>query len=150
MTTYKITVEGDTELVRKLKKFGVSILDLSDSMDATGRYLTGFFSGEVFASRGGAIGQPWPRLSERYAAWKAEQYPGRIPLIRTGLMNRSFKHKATRLSSSLWNEAQYFEYHQEGRGVPERVMMSIDAKRARAIVELISDDVGNKMRDADV
>lgn len=148
--TYKITVQGDTEMIQKLRKFGVSILDLSDSMDESGNYLTRFFSGEVFASRGQVFDKPWPSLNDNYAAFKARTFPGRPPLIRSGLMNRSFKHKSTRLTASLWNESKYFDYHQEGRGVPERVMMHVDEKRKRAIVDLIAEDINGKMNTAGV
>lgn len=148
--TYQITVQGDTELVRKLRKFGVSVLDLSDSMDESGRYLSRFFSGEVFASRGQVFGKPWPALNDNYAAFKARVFPGRPPLIRSGLMNRSFKHKSTKLTTSLWNESKYFQYHQEGRGVPERVMMHVDEKRERAVVGFVAEDINGKMSAAGV
>lgn len=148
--SYVITVQGSSELAAKLSKFGVAILDLSDSMDKTGSYLTRFFSGEVFASRGQVIGKPWPALNPNYAVFKARAFPGRPPLIRTGLMNRSFKYKSTKLTTSLWNEAEYFNYHQEGRGVPERVMMLVDDKRERAVVQFVADDIGAKMRAASV
>lgn len=150
MATINLVVEGDKELVSKLRKFGVSVLDLSDSMDETGQYLTRFFSGEVFASRGQVFGKPWASLNDNYAAFKARKFPGRPPLIRSGLMNRSFKHKSTKLTTSLWNEASYFDYHQEGRGVPERVMMHVDEKRERSIVGFIADDISGKMKAADV
>jgi hypothetical protein len=148
--SYEITVQGDSEMIQKLRKFGVSVLDLSDSMDETGSYLTTFFSGEVFASRGQVFDKPWPALSDNYAAHKARTFPGRPPLIRSGLMNRSFRHKSTRLTATLWNEAEYFEYHQDGRGVPERVMMHLDDKRERAVVELIANDIRGKMSTAGV
>jgi hypothetical protein len=96
------------------------------------------------------IGKPWPALNDNYAAFKARTFPGRPPLFRTGLLNRSFKHKSTKLTASLWNEAEYFQYHQEGRGVPERVMMLVDDKRERAVVQLVSDDVEGKMSAAGV
>lgn len=124
-----LTIHGDKEFVQRLRKFGVSILDLSDSMDETGQYLSRFFSGDVFTSRGQVFGKPWPALNDNYAAFKARKFSGKPPLFRTGLMNRSFKHKSTKLTSSLWNEADYFKYHQEGRGVPERVMMLVDDQR---------------------
>lgn len=145
-----MTIQGDKEFIQRLRKFGVSILDLSDSMDETGQYLTRFFSGEVFASRGQVFGKPWPAPNSNYAAWKARQWPGRPPLFRTGLMNRSFKHKSTKLTSSLWNEAEYFDYHQEGRGVPERVMMLVDGKRERSIVGFVAADIEGKMKAANV
>ncbi|KUM39016.1 hypothetical protein [Arthrobacter sp. EpRS71] len=150
MADVRFTIQGDKELAQKLRKFGVSVLDLSDSMDESGRYLTRFFSGEVFASRGQVFGLSWPALNDNYAAFKARTFPGRPPLIRTGVMNRQFKHKSTNLTASLWNESEYFEFHQEGRGVPERVMMHVDEKRERSIVGFIAQDISGKMKAADV
>lgn len=150
MTTLTIQVSGEKEVADRLRRFGISILDLTRAMDQTGRYLSRFFAGEVFASRGGVIGKPWPALNDNYAVWKAEQWPGRPPLVRTGLMNRSFKHRSTKLSAELWNEADYFKYHQGGWGVPQRVMMGLDAKRERGVAQLIAGEIVDKMRTADV
>jgi phage gpG-like protein len=119
-------------------------------MDESGRYHTRFFSGEVFASRGQVFGKPWAALNDNYAGFKARTFPGRPPLIRSGLMNRSFKHKSTKLTASLWNEAEYFDYHQEGRGLPERVMMHVDDQRERRVVDYIAEDINGKMQAAGV
>ncbi|MFC8008937.1 phage virion morphogenesis protein [Streptomyces cinereoruber] len=146
-----VTVTGASELAGRLRKFGASILDLSDSMNQSGQYLKGFFSGEVFASRGGVIGKPWAPLSSAYAADKAQQYPGRPPLIRTGTMNRSFKHRAGRSTAEVWNDAWYFHFHQSGtRKMPARVMMDVDEKRALRIAGFIEADITSKMRAIDV
>ena len=124
MTTFSIKVQGGDELASRMRKFGNSVLDLSDSMEQIGDYFDDFFSGQVFASRGQVIGEPWARLNNNYAAWKARKFPGRPPLIRTGLMQRSFKHRSTRLSVSLWNEAEYFDFQQDGTSnMPARVLM---------------------------
>lgn len=145
MAEYSLHIEGDKELMQKLRDFAAGQLDLSRSMDASGLYLSRFFSGEVFASRGQVIGEPWPRLHEAYAVFKARRWPGRPPLIRTGLMNSSFKHKSTKLTTSLWNEASYFDYHQEGRGVPQRVMMKVDQQRATRVVKYLVSDLTTQM-----
>ncbi|MDR6794735.1 hypothetical protein J2X12_004117 [Pseudarthrobacter oxydans] len=150
MAEFVIEVQGGKELAAKLRKYGVSILDLSHSMDQTGAYLSKFWSGEVFASRGRVIGEPWPALNDAYATFKARRWPGRPPLFRTGLMNSSFKHKSTKLSATLWNESKYFEYHQEGRGVPQRVMMKVDRQREDHIKQFVADDLETKQREADV
>lgn len=152
MTTYaiKVDIQGATELAQKLRKFGSSVLDLSRSMEDIGVYFERFFAGEVFASRGGVIGKSWPALDSRYAVYKARAWPGRPPLIRTGVMNNSFKHRSTRLSTTIWNEAEYFEYHQEGQGVPQRVMMAVDATREAKVRAFVSADIDRQMRAADV
>jgi hypothetical protein len=128
-----IVVAGVGELNLRLDTAARTIKDLSPAMKDSGDYLVNFFSGVVFASRGGAIGKPWPALNPRYAVWKAERYPGRPPLIRTGLMNRSFRRDYGALSAKIYNEAEYFKYHQQGLGVPERVMMAIDDERGSQI-----------------
>lgn len=145
MSTIQVSITGDKELARNLNTFAGSSLDLTKSMGATGMYLTKFFSGEVFASRGQVFGKPWPALNPNYAAFKAREFPGRPPLIRTGLMNKSFKHKSTSLTTSLWNEAEYFRNHQEGIGVPERIMMHIDQQRELRIVKYIVSDLTTQM-----
>ena len=145
MSDINVSIQGDKELVGKIRSFVSGQLDLTRSMGATGLYLTRFFGGEVFASRGGVIGRRWPQLNENYAAWKARRWPGRPPLIRTGLMNRSFKHKSTQLTTSLWNEATYFDLHNEGRGVPQRVMMRVDQEREARIVKFIVSDLTTQM-----
>ncbi|MFJ6416473.1 hypothetical protein [Paeniglutamicibacter sp. NPDC091659] len=148
MTTIQVTIDGDKELASKLRSFAGSSLDLTNSMGGIGLYLTNFFSGEVFASRGQVFGKPWPALNPNYAAFKAREFPGRPPLIRTGLMQRSFKHKSTSLTTSLWNEAAYFDNHNEGWGVPERVMMQIDEQRELRIVKYIVSDLTTQMDNA--
>lgn len=150
MAEYSINIEGGDELAFKLRKYGQSILDLSKSMDNIGGYLTKFFSGEVFTSRGQVIGEAWPALNDAYAVFKARRWPGKPPLFREGIMNSSFRHKSTKLTASLWNEAEYFKYHQEGRGVPERVMMKVDQQREHRIVEFVADDLTNKQERAGV
>lgn len=141
-----ITVTGDKELVQKLHQFTSGQLDLSRSMAATGLYLTRFFSGEVFTSRGGVIGKPWPRLTDSYARWKAEMWPGRPPLIRSGEMMRSFKYKEGPRKLELWNSADHFDFHQEGtRYIPQRMMMRIDQQRAARVVEYMVEDVTDQL-----
>lgn len=146
MADIVVTIQGNSELAQKLRKFGVAVLDLSKGMEDVGDYLTGFFSGEVFASRGGVIDESWPSLSRSYAAYKARQWPGRPPLVRSGEMLGSFKSTNTRLSVRIFNTAGHFDYHQEGtRHMPARVMMKVDEARARRIVNYLKDDLDRQM-----
>lgn len=92
-TRVSINISGDKDVVEMLQSVGLEVNDLRPAMQDVGEYLEGFFSGQVFASRGGVIGEQWPRLSGKYAAWKAQQYPGRPVLVRTGLMQRSFVYR---------------------------------------------------------
>lgn len=138
MSDIQVTITGDKELVRKINSFvGSGNLNLQREFGAAGLYLTRFFSGEVFASRGRVIGEPWPALNPSYAAWKARRFPGRPPLVRSGEMMGGFKSKSGPRSLELWNTADHFEYHQEGRGVPQRIMMRIDEQRAARVVKYL-------------
>lgn len=141
-----VSITGDKELVGKLNSFiGSDGLNLKRSFGASGLYLTRFFSGEVFTSRGRVIGEPWAPLNPSYAAWKARMWPGRPPLVRTGEMMGGFKFKEEKRSLSLWNTADHFDNHQEGRGVPKRVMMKIDEQRAARVVKYMMSDLTTQM-----
>lgn len=147
MAEIQVTVSGSHELARKLLTFTGGGINLKRSLGASGLYLTRFFSGEVFASRGRVIGRPWPALNPHYAVEKARKWPGRPPLVRTGEMMRSFKFKEAPKRLELWNSARYFLDHQEGRGhLPQRVMMRIDSERAARIVKYIVGDLTEQMQ----
>ncbi|MDQ0923342.1 hypothetical protein QF038_001850 [Pseudarthrobacter sp. W1I19] len=108
----KIEITGDKATMDRLAAMGDSLERMPDAMRETGTYLREFFSGEVFASHGGAIGMAWPRLSPRTEAEKAREFPGRPMLVRTGLMQRSFRSSFTDSSVRVRNTAPYFKYHQ--------------------------------------
>ena len=147
MADYNITITGDRELIGKLNAFtGSGGLNLKRSLGASGVYLTRFFSGEVFVSRGRVIGKPWAPLNSSYAVWKARQFPGRPPLIRSGEMNRGFFFNESARKLELGNRADHFDIHQEGRGnVPERVMMLVDEQRAARVAKYIVGDLTEQM-----
>lgn len=149
MSDIQITVTGDKELIAKLNRLSAGGLDLEDSMDSSGRFLTRFFSGEVFASRGRVINEPWPALNSSYAAWKARQFPGRPPLVKTGEMMRSFKHTSSARRLELFNTSDYFAFHQDGtRHLPQRVMMKVDNRRVQRVAEFIAEDLAQQMQRA--
>lgn len=133
-----LCTEGTDKLAVTLGGIAHDVKNLGPAMRDSGEYLTKFYSGQVFASRGGVIGKPWPRLTPSYAALKAEHFPGRPPLIRTGLMNKSFKYQYAALHARVFNTAPYFEEHQEGtRKMPARVMMALDEQRVRQVAQII-------------
>lgn len=148
MSDIQVTVTGDKEFVRKLRAFTSGPMDLKRSLSASGLYLTNFFSGEVFASRGRVIGKPWSRLNESYATWKARMFPGRPPLIRSGEMQRSFFYKASAQRLELGNRADHFQFHQEGMGVPQRMLMRVDEQRAARVAKYIIGDLAEQMQKA--
>ena len=147
MSDMRISVTGDKELVRKLRDFTDGGMNIKKGLGASGLYLTRFFSGEVFASRGRVIGKPWPSLNPSYAAWKARHFPGRPPLMRSGEMNRGFKFQESEQKLELFNTSDHFDIHQEGLGnVPQRMMMRVDDQRAARVVKYIVGDLTQQMQ----
>ncbi|MFB6518580.1 hypothetical protein [Streptomyces sp. NPDC056401] len=145
----EVEIQGDKEIGRKLRAMGVAALNLTAGMKDVGSYLTGLFSGEVFASRGGIIDKAWAPLSDRYAAHKAKLYPGRPPLIRTGVMNRSYQFDATRSEVQISNPTKQFVFTQLGtRRMPARPTMGLVQPQERRVVEILSRDITEQIRRA--
>ena len=147
MADFKVTIQGDKEFIRKLNSFvGSDGLNLIRAFGASGLYLTRFFSGEVFVSRGRVIGEPWPTLNPSYAAWKARMFPGRPPLVMSGEMMRSFGFEEHKRSLELFNTSDHFDFHQEGtHHIPQRMMMKIDTQRAARVVKYLTSDLTSQM-----
>lgn len=137
MPDLRIEIVGDDELSDKLRDAADKVENLRPIMEDIGDYLTGFFGGEVFASRGGVFGHPWPALNSAYAVLKAKEWPGAPPLVQTGQMQRSFESQATSDYVRITNSDPKFERHQLGQGVPQRVMMDLDRPRLTNIVALV-------------
>lgn len=145
----KIEITGDKATLNRLAAMGDSLERMPDAMKETGTYLREFFAGEVFASHGGAIGMAWPRLSSAYEAQKAKRFPGRPMLVRSGLMQRSFRSSFTDSSARVRNTAPYFKYHQSDlprtSKLPRRAIMDVDETRQRVITQIIRRAVQRKL-----
>lgn len=145
MNQVTITVTGDKELAKSFRSFAGGMTDFQRPLGASGMFLTKFFSGEVFASRGGVIGKPWPDLNPAYEVEKAQMYPGRPYMVRTGELIKGFFWKAGKTQLDLGNKVKYFDNHQDGTTVPQRVMMLVDEQRVERVVKYIAADVEEKM-----
>lgn len=140
----ELTVTGIAEVDAMLKRTGANVNDLQGAMSEVGYMARRYFSGQVFASRGAVLGERWPPLSARYAVEKARRWPGRIPMIRTGLLNRSFRHEAHRMNVTIYNDAPYFKYHQSSAPrtkIPRRVMIGIYSSLNRDVTKLVVDSL---------
>lgn len=147
--TVTVEVVGGDKLVATMGDVAAGVKDLGTSMAAIGLYLRNFYSGEVFASRGGVIGEPWQPLNDRYAAYKARKWPGRIPLIRTGLMNNSFTSQTGTDFARISNTAEYFKYQQQGTSrIPARVMLKLDETRQQEVIRIIDAEITATIRGA--
>lgn len=138
----KLEVKGDKEIKQMLTGVGLDVKDLRGAMKSVGGNISyNYFGGKVFASRGQIIGQPWAKLSDRYAAQKAKRWPGRIPLVRTGVMRQSWKYTTTPMSVTITNTAPYFKYHQSTKArkkLPRRAMIGIGKQMQDDITNTIA------------
>lgn len=142
--TVKIT--GDKTEIAKLKKLGDKLSNFSSAMRRIGDELKGYYSGQVFASQGGALGHRWTNLSPVYRSWKSRHYPGRGILIATGHMKSSFQSTSTMNSATISNSASYFKYNQLGtHRMPARPMLAINHDVEDVVGHIIKQDVQEKI-----
>lgn len=145
----ELDVKGVKEVTTMLKKVGADVSDLKGAMADVGDHAKKYFGGQVYSSRGGAIGQPWQRLSDKYAAQKAKKYPGRPVLVRTGLMQRSFTSKPSAMSVTISNNAPWFKYHQSSATryvVPRRAMIGVYTGMQSDVTTIIARALAAKIK----
>ena len=119
---------GADQIKSMLTGLGLDLRNMRGAMNEVGRGAIKTFSGPVFLSRGGKIGEAWPRLSDDYAARKAKKYSGRPILVRTGAMQNGFKYDSTGMSVTIHNTDPKFRYHQsteDRKKIPRRAMIGI-------------------------
>lgn len=149
MTQMEVDVQGAEEIKKMLSQLGLDVNDLKPAMDEVGRDVTKYFGGQVFASRGSVIGQPWQRLSDRYAAAKAKKWGSKPLLVASGRMQKSFRHKASKMDVTIDNTAPQFKYHQstDTRYVlPRRAMIGIYGTLQRDATNIIAKVLANKIK----
>lgn len=142
-------VKGVKEATKMLTAVGLDVRDLKGAMTDVGDHAKKYFGGQVFASRGGVLGQPWPRLSPAYAAQKAKRYPGRLVLVRTGLMQRSSKSTPSNMSVTIYNDAPWFKYHQSSAArtkIPRRVMIGVYNGMQSDVTTIIARSLAAKIK----
>jgi len=132
-------IEGEEQLARRLRILGGNVKDFKSEFKKSTSFLKRFFSGEVFTSKGKAIGEPW----------KARKGRATNPLLqKTGRMRAGFKTKAERLEGEVFNAIDYFKYHQSGRprrNLPRRIMMKLTEQLKDKIVGFFHEGVWKKV-----
>ena len=141
-----ITIVGGSELSAALEKLGKSLMEFGPTFEELGHELVDFYSGQVFASQGGAIGEHWTPLTNTYAVWKARNWPGRTLLIESGTLQNSFTFTSTATWLMITNSDDIFKYHQLGTvHMPARVMLKLDEQRKAVIQTAIAAAVREKI-----
>lgn len=143
-------IEGATELSRRLNFIGAGLSDWTPAFKRTANYLRSFAMSEVFETEGAVYGNKWAPLNPAYEAFKAQKYPGKGILERTGKMRRGFVRDYGPDFAMVGNTVPYFRYHQSRKdrtsNLPRRVMLKLDSERKEMIVKIFQEEYFKKLR----
>lgn len=132
-------IEGERQLSRRLRILSDRLKDWGPAFEETADNLKKTFSHDTFRTQGAIIGQKWSPLSRAYAARKAQRFPGKDILEATGRMRRSFRTLWRADMAAIWNDADYFKYHQSKQPrtkMPRRAMMYLAERQRQQIVKI--------------
>lgn len=144
----QIQIIGADQVRSKLNRLGTSLYNFDGAMREIGSSLVQYYSNEGFASQGGVYDHVWPRLSNKYATWKAKHWPGRGILEASGQMKHDFIYSSNSTSVAVNNSADYFKYHQSTAPrtkMPWRPMMGVNPAVKQKIAEIIERDIRMKI-----
>jgi phage gpG-like protein len=136
----RISIVGDKKIIKKLNKFSDQLLNFRVELGEIGKDLLEFYSNQVFTSQGIALVGKWKKLNEQYRNRKGREFPGAGILQREGTMRRSFQRTTTRNALTIFNETDYFKYHQSSEPrtkLPRRQMIGITNEKKRVIVDIL-------------
>ncbi len=148
MLNIQVQITGDKATVAKLKKLGKNFNDWTPELKQVGEYLQKFYSTAVFETEGGILGMRWPALSPAYEFWKRQKWPGRGILVRTGKLKESFKYEVGPTYVEVMNPVDYAVYHQQGRGVPKRMLIFFEDRQKNAIIDIFKTGIARKIEAA--
>lgn len=134
------TIEGEKQLSRNLLLLSNKVKDWTPAFAETAYTLKSIFSQDVFETEGGAINESWAPLSKAYAYRKAQTHPGKGILERTGAMRNGFMTMWRPDMAQVWNDVEYFKYHQSNQArtsnLPRRVIMKLAETQRTQIVKI--------------
>lgn len=143
-------IEGEQQLSRRLRIAAERVKDWTPAYEETGVTLTGLFSKDVFDTQGGVIEESWSPLKKAYALRKQRMYGNKGILEATGRMRNSFKYGVRPDMVQIWNEAEYFKYHQSNKprtsDLPRRVMMKLAELQRQIVVKIFQTHFRNSIK----
>lgn len=117
-----VEADGEAQFDRTFTRFTEQLRDLHDLWPGVVPELRDI-TREQFAGQGVGPAGSWPALSPKYAAWKAQRYPGKPILQRTGRLIESMTGnrpdsivEARPDSLEFGTRVPYAAYHQRGAG----------------------------------
>lgn len=133
------SIEGEKQISRNLLIIADQVKDWTPAFKESADLLKRTFSGPVFDTEGAAIQEHWSPLSKAYAYRKAQKYPGKGILERTGAMRNGFMTLWRPDMAMVWNKVEYFKYHQSNKPrhkLPRRVMMKLGQMQRTQVVKV--------------
>lgn len=143
---FDVDVQGVADVDAMLRRLEGQLSDWGQSMSNVGEDYKQYYESVPFASRGSIYGQTWPDLHPGYKSWKADYYPGKPIMVLTGALQKGFYFVSTNEMIRLSNSVSYFEKHQFGIDVPQRVIMALTEERKRTATDIIKRDLDSKVR----
>lgn len=135
----RLEIFGEKVIARRLERFGEGI---SDFRPLFNRIVTVLEESTVenFATEGHGT---WPPLSPRYAAWKAEHYPGKPIMRRTDRLYDSLVGKGAGAVRDIQETRMrygttvpYAAIHQKGGAtIPQRRVVHLLEERKKAVMK---------------
>lgn len=148
MTTITINITGDKEAIDTLQKISGEFKNFSEPLNLSSKkYLNAIATN--FKNHGMTFNELWPDLAEstieikRKLKAQGKAIAVETPLVRTGLMQKSFGHNLIGVTiSNIYNAMSYAITHQEGgtvfyrgkqRKVPMRILADVDDERIEMV-----------------
>jgi len=136
-----ITITGTDEIKNGLNLINKNLKDASEPLlESSNIYHEAIL--ENFKDQGRTFGQKWKPISKATIAIKKKlKEQGKavaytIPLVRTGEMRDAFTYTLIgKNKSQNINMMEYAKKHQEGIGVPKRLLADIDNARTQKVVK---------------
>jgi phage gpG-like protein len=157
MPMLRVGITGNKETMAKIRGLGASLMELQPEMEEIGKMQAEFYGNEAFNSRGEVYGKPWAPLSEGYANWKNQNYPGRPMEVLSGTLRKSFGWLAGRSQVVIRNKAtvqgkgkQYnlLALQQGGTSrMPARVIMELESTQVMAIKRILKEAIMRKIKE---
>ena len=142
MITVDISIKGLDDSVKILEKIQQEVKNNRYGLQKVKNYLLNFFSKDVFDSQGSVFGSRWAQLTPSTLREKAQSYPGRGILERTGALRSGFKAMSSTNFLKIYNPVSYAKFHQTGTSrMPPRIIMELDNKQVGEVAKLIAEEL---------
>lgn len=144
----EVTISCDTTRVtKKLSSMAAGFSNYSKPFELVGDDLLHLFGVEVFDTNGGAIGDNWRALAKSTLALRAARkgYYANTPvetnktLVWTGRLRGGFKKEVKPMQLRIYNDVDYFKYHQKAGGKPpQRKMLGVTSRVVTIVIDRIN------------